>query len=113
VIAAWKFGGSNGNQKIPNLPNATAKGAHRLVIRAVRGSTLLEVHVGSPTGKVLYQGTLQRGRSVSFPQQTVWIAARTVRNLRVTVNHHTMQLPHAHRHSTFVVTATGHVRPAA
>jgi hypothetical protein len=121
VIAAWKFGGSSGSQQIPNLQSgktaratSTRTAAHRLVIRAVRGASLLEVHLGSPTGRLLFQGTLEPGRpALDFPARTVWVNAGSAENLRVIVNHHTLRLPKAAGPSRLLITATGHVRPSA
>ena len=119
VFAAWKFGGSGGPQKIPNLQTATTKRAHRtpanrLVISAVRGASLLEVHLGSPTGRLLFQGTLEPGRpALDFPARAVWINAGSAENLRVIVNHHTLRLPRTTGPSRLLITATGHVRPSA
>ena len=120
VIAAWKFGGSSGSQQIPNLRTGTTTRAsahaapHRLVIRAVRGASLLEVHLGSPTGRLLFQGTLEPGRPpLDFPAHAVWINAGSAENLRVIVNHHTVRLPRAAGPSRLLITATGRVRPSA
>ncbi len=119
VIAAWKFGGSSNGQKIQNLgstaaaPATAAPTARHLVLRAVRGATLVEVHLGSPTGRLLFQGTLEPGRSQSFPARTVWMNVGSAENLRVTLAGRRLRIPRAHGPSRLVVTRTGLVRSAA
>jgi cytoskeleton protein RodZ len=118
VIAAWKFGGSTNPQKIQNLGTTSAAVApaaaapRRLVIRAVRGASLLEVHLGSPTGKLLFQGTLEPGRSQSFPARTVWLNAGSADNLRITLGGRSLTLPRTHGPSRLLVTRAGRVRAA-
>jgi cytoskeleton protein RodZ len=66
VIAAWRFGGP-AKTSIPNLRPATpsqhAKAAskHGLVIRAVDGNSLVQVHLGDRNGKLVQTGTLEAG----------------------------------------------------
>ncbi len=119
VIAAWKLGGSSDPQKIQHLgtTSAAAPRAHtarqRLVIRAVRGATLVQIHLGSPTGKLLFQGTLEPGHAQSFPARTVWLSVDRAENLRLTLRGHRITLPRAQGPSRLLVTRTGVVRNAA
>jgi hypothetical protein len=99
IIAAWKFGGGDSSpQSIPNLaptrsPGVAshAKRAKRssranLVVRAVRGSSLLAVRIGSATGRPLYQGTLERGQSQSFSARRLWLNVGSPENLLLRLN---------------------------
>jgi len=67
VIAAWRFGGG-GHQKLPLSSPATLRprAARGLIVRAVKGDTLLIVRAGSDSGKQLYQGTLTKGTAQRF-----------------------------------------------
>jgi cytoskeleton protein RodZ len=108
VIAAWKSGGSNEPQAIPNLgsaaPRARApkvqkparprkqvaapkpKQAH-LVLTAARGNCWLEVHVRTPDGKLGFVGTLEEGaRPLSLTAKRLWIRAGAPQNLDVELN---------------------------
>jgi cytoskeleton protein RodZ len=95
-ILAWKFGGSNDRQKIQNAGTIRAP-KHRqqsgapvsahLVLRAVRGGCRLEVHRRSPSGKLLYAGTLEPGKqAVSLWGKRMWVVAGAPRNIEVTLN---------------------------
>jgi cytoskeleton protein RodZ len=100
VIAAWKFGGSSGNTKIPNLgppaastaSTTTSSGQAVVVLQGVRGSSALQVHVGSAKGRVLFVGTLEKGRRQRFVARSVWILAASPENLRLIVNGKTRPL---------------------
>ena len=93
IIAAWKFGGS-GTQSIPNLAQVkpaapkSQKAASRanLLVRAVRGSSLLQVRAGSATGRLLYQGTLERGQSQQFSARSLWLNVGSPENLGLRLN---------------------------
>ena len=99
IIAAWKFGGGGSSpQSIPNLARTRTSGkstsmkhakrparAH-LVIRAVRGSSLLSVRIGSATGRPLYQGTLERGQTQSFSGRRLWLNVGSPENLLLRLN---------------------------
>ena len=97
-ILAWKFGGSNSNQKIQNAGTIQVKkkkhrrgsaapvSAH-LVLQAVSGGCRLEVHRNSPSGKLLYAGTLEPGKqAVSLWGRRMWVVAGAPRNIQVTLN---------------------------
>jgi cytoskeletal protein RodZ len=122
VIAAWKFGDSSGSQKIANLgaqqqPGAAsprvAASAKKLVLRAVRNGTYVAVHQGSPTGKILFQGTLQSGRPLALAVRTVWMNVDSPENLRVTLGGRAVRVPRPHNPITILITRTGRVRTAA
>ena len=103
VIAAWKFGdaGTRGvvdvgagdgkpAKKHPATPRkhqppSTATGV-RLVVRATKGDSWLEVHHGSPAGKIEYQGTLERGHTQVFTTRHLWLRIDYPRNVVVKLN---------------------------
>ena len=96
-ILAWKFGGSNNGQKIPNAGTIQVKKKHRqrsatpvsahLVLRAVSGGCRLEVHRNSASGKLLYAGTLEPGKqAVSLWGKRMWVVAGAPRNIEVSLN---------------------------
>jgi cytoskeleton protein RodZ len=105
VFAAWKFGGSDEKQAIPNpragAPKhkkaAPARKPHRrhaarpakahLLLTATGGGCWLEVHKGSANGKLVYAGTLQPGsRPLDFTAKRLWIIAGAPHNLTVKLN---------------------------
>jgi hypothetical protein len=96
VIAAWRFGGGE-EQSIPNLaqgpPPAAAVEPEKprvrradLFVQAVRGSSLLQVRVGSARGRHLFQGTLERGQSERFVARRLWINVGAPENLWLRLN---------------------------
>jgi len=102
VFVAWRFGGSNDNQAIPNPRAATSKHHRRavprkpqhrkasrplrahLLLTATGGDCWLEVHKGSANGKLVFAGTLQPGsRPLDFTSKRLWIIAGAPQNLTV------------------------------
>ena len=114
VIAAWRFGGPDG-EPVPGLvpqqpassPSATQERA-RLVVRAAEGSSWMEVRMRSGTGRLLYSGTLERGQSKSFTGLRLQLALAKPANVRVHVNGQQVDLP---RGTVFVVRRDG-ISPA-
>jgi helix-turn-helix protein/uncharacterized protein DUF4115 len=118
VIAAWRFGGT-GDQKVPGLslqgqtPSASA--AHKprratLVVRAVSGSSWMEVRSGTASGRLLYSGTLERGRHKRFQGKQLQLTLAQPANVSIRLNGHRRELPSG---STFVVTAHRIARAAS
>jgi len=111
VIAAWRFGGPEG-EKVPGLvpqergtstnPAASAVGTARLVVRAVRGDSWMEVRASSAAGRLLYSGTLEQGQRKSFEGQSLQLALREPDNVAVRVNGNRVELPAG---TVFVVTS--------
>jgi cytoskeleton protein RodZ len=90
VIAAWNYGGgSSTDTKIPNLTPAVRRHApatHAVfVTRAAGGASLLEVRKDGATGKVLFQGTLEKGESQRFVAKRLWLNVGSPENLDVTL----------------------------
>jgi hypothetical protein len=70
-----------------------AKPSVRLIVSATRGNCWLEVHSGSVTGRIVYQGTLERGQRKLFTGRKLWITLDRPENLRTILNGHTRILP--------------------
>ncbi len=110
VIAAWRFGGPEGE----SVPGLAAPGAGeaiqspssrtqrtRLVIRAVRGGSWMEVRAGSAGGQLLYSGTLERGQRKTFEGSRLLLALAEPQNVAVRLNGNRVSLPVG---TTFVAT---------
>ncbi len=98
VIVAWKWGGESPS----TLPidgavppsTSTAAGApppagrqqpFAVELLAVRGPTWVSVRRGSQTGPVLFDGTIERGKSQGFTQKRLWVNVAVPRNMVVKV----------------------------
>jgi cytoskeletal protein RodZ len=108
VIAAWRFGGPE-EQQVPGLATraseqvvGTAGRRVNLVVRAVDGDSWMEVRSGSVAGRLLYNGTLERGQSKPFQGRRLQLALAKPENVVVRLNGNRVALPAG---STFVVTA--------
>jgi cytoskeleton protein RodZ len=114
VIAAWKFGGPEG-EKVPGLqtesPTTTStrapKGTARLVVRATDGNSWMEVRARTSSGRLLYSGTLEEGQRKSFEGKSLQLALAKPQNVVVRLNGNRVELP---RGTTFVVTSRRVVR---
>jgi len=87
VIAAWKFGGPT-EPKVQgvNLQAAPAAAVARgISVTATNGASFMEVRAGSPAGKPLYRGTLERGQTKRFPARKLWLTVTSPRNVVVKV----------------------------
>ena len=62
----------------------------------------MEVRAGTPTGRLLYSGTLERGRHKRFQGRQLHITLAAPQNVSVRLNGRRRELPNG---STFVVTA--------
>jgi hypothetical protein len=119
VIAAWRFGGPEG-ETVPGLASqgtsqATQKpsgAAHktRLTVRAVTGGSWMEVRAGSAAGKLLYSGTLERGQHKTFQNGRLQLALAEPQNVAVRLNGNRVDLPEG---TTFVVTPRRIARTAS
>jgi cytoskeletal protein RodZ len=115
VIAAWKFGGPEG-EKVPGLASqgsgaasaSHARGRVHLVVRASQGSSWMEVRTSSSAGKLLYSGTLEQGQHKSFDGKVLQLALRAPAHVAVKVNGNRVELPAG---TAFVVTAQRITRP--
>ena len=114
VIAAWKFGGPEG-EKVPGLATGAgsgaqtskAKGTVHLVVRANEGSSWMEVRAASSAGRLLYSGTLEKGQRKTFDGKSLQVALAKPTNVVVRLNGNRVELPEG---TTFVVTSQRIVR---
>jgi hypothetical protein len=121
VIVAWRFGGGESGTVLPTVTGSTLTEAQapppkptsaHLVVRAIRGSSLLEVRRGSATGRPLFAGTLERGEPPqSFTAKRLWMQIGSPEALRVVLNGRTIRLRRG-RPLVAVVTKNG-IRPVA
>ena len=91
VAAAWQ---SSGGSKTP--PPAAPRHVTRrhtpprvvpfLQIQAVQGPSYVAVHRESATGKLLFQGTIERGRTEPFNGKHFWVSVSSPENLRIVVH---------------------------
>ena len=128
VIAAWKFG-SGGKQRYSNLnaPNATPppaqvrqrahhpvrpiRPAAHVILTAANGDCWLQIFAGSPSGRLLFEGTLDRGKAQTWTRPRLWVNAGAPHSLVVRVNGRLQQLPGNGSPTKFVITPRG-VSPA-
>jgi hypothetical protein len=111
VIVAWKWGGSDA-ERIPgaqvgglgNRPAATprtppagqtpaAKRWIALQLTAAGGDSKLTVYRGSASGRLLFDGTLERGKRQQFTGRRLWILVAEPRNLAARINGRLVGLP--------------------
>jgi cytoskeletal protein RodZ len=78
----------------------------RLIVTAKRGNCWLEVHSGSATGRILFQGTLERGQRKLFSGRKLWITLDRPENLGTILNGRSRVLP-AGGVKTLIVTSRG------
>jgi hypothetical protein len=128
VFVAFRFGGTSPEptqvanvgpsrapvtqplRKVPAVRRQAAKppsGVARVVATAARGSVWLEVHAGSATGRLLYQGTLERGKSVPLTARRVWMNVGVPENLRLRVNGRSLAVAQTASPQVLVVSADG------
>jgi hypothetical protein len=111
VIAAWRFGGPDGEmvhglagqgQRTTNPSFTPGAAPARLVVRAVEGDSWMEVRSGTSPGQLVYSGTLERGQRLSFQGRSLQLALAKPGNVSVRLNGNRVELPAG---STFVVTS--------
>jgi cytoskeleton protein RodZ len=67
----------------------------RVVFTAARGPCWLSVRIGSETGKVVYERTLEEGGTARFVARRLWIRFGAPWNLDATLNGQRVRLPNA------------------
>jgi hypothetical protein len=120
VIIAWKSGEPQKETPVglaPSHPKAPARSGRpastnvvRLHVIAARGPCWLQVHRNNATGKILYQGTLERGQGQVFTARKLWLTLDRPENLRTILNERSRRLP-VGGVKTLLVTPRG-IRPA-
>jgi cytoskeleton protein RodZ len=106
VIVAWKPSGS-GKQRTAGSPPASSPTAAtvrknrtharptvaRLQIVASRDSSWLQVHRGSATGPIVFQGTLEKGESQTFVGRRLWVDVARPEVVTARLNGRVRRLP--------------------
>jgi cytoskeleton protein RodZ len=89
VISAWKISGTGKVVVTPPKPHTTPRHAAApgpyLEIRAVRGSSKVIVNRAGATGRILFEGTLERGDKQTFNGKRFWLNLGAPENLVITV----------------------------
>jgi len=111
AVLAWRLSSNGGHPATPAAPPAqtrpTTRAAlpaaprtatqpvtvARIALVATRGPCWLSVHLGSATGRSVYQGTLERGRTARFSSTRLWIRIGAPWNVDATLNGKAVQLP--------------------
>jgi len=88
VISAWKTSGSGDegrhNQQAPVVHRRAAPVAY-LQLTAARGPSKVIVNRGSVSGRILFEGTLERGETEAFTGKRFWLNVGAPENLVITV----------------------------
>ena len=111
LIAAWRFGspdetavhGVNTNPSPASVP--VASGQARLELRATKGDSYLIVRSRSAIGKVLYQGTLERGQKQRFDGRVLWLRLEAPANVLAKLNGNRIKFGRAIKAQGVFVTA--------
>ena len=117
VIVAWTRGEPQKKEPVglASTPAKTPAVTHqprtrtnalRLIVTAKRGNCWLEVHSGSATGRILFQGTLELGQRKLFTGRKLWITLDRPENLGTVLNGRSRRLP-AGGVKTLIVTSRG------
>jgi hypothetical protein len=89
VISAWKVsGGGHAVAKTPKrhtTPQHAAAPGPYLEISAVRGPSKVIVNRAGASGKILFEGTLERGDTQAFNGKRFWLNVGAPENLVITV----------------------------
>ncbi len=98
LVVAAAFSSSGGSNTPPPTNPTHAVHKHTaprvvpfLQIQAVHGPSYVAVHRSSPTGRLLFQGTIERGRTEPFNGKHFWVSISSPENLRLVV--HGKQVP--------------------
>jgi cytoskeleton protein RodZ len=117
VIAAWRFGGGEEQQRIPNLGRTTAEATQpkakkpgawiALVLKATRGNSAVTVSRRTISGRVLFDGTLERGGEAHrFTGPRLVLQLTNPENLRATIDGKRVRIPVRGGSEPVVVAAT-------
>jgi cytoskeleton protein RodZ len=133
VVVAWQFGATDEPEDIPGLPPAAEQGTEQstraraqkakasqrsrpaarprrisIVASAVGGRCWLEVHRSSEAGDLLFEGTLEPGRSTApFRGPRLWISVGAPSNVVIRLNGKRVRLPGSSVPRDLVVTRNG------
>jgi len=111
VISAWKVSSGGGNPVTPPVTTTGHKRRHvtppLLELKALRGSTHVAARVGSATGNVAFDGTVQKGDApVAIRGRRLWVQIDTPENLRIRIHGRLAHVP-GHQPRVIVVTPSG------
>jgi hypothetical protein len=113
VIAAWRYGGS-GHQTLPlSTPRVTppARISGGLLIRAVKGNSLLIVRARSESGAQQWNGTLTHGEAQRFDaRHGLWVYLGSPENVAMKLNGRAVLVGGSKPRSLIVT--SGDIRPA-
>lgn len=92
---------------LPAAPRTSTqpKTVARIALVARRGRCWLSIHLGSATGRLVYERTLEQGQTARFVSPRLWIRIGAPWNLDAVLNGKAVQLPAAT--GDVVVTPTG------
>ena len=107
AVLAWRLSSNGSHHATPArtrtttraaLPAAPRTATHpvtvaRIVLVATRGPCWLSVHLGSATGRSVYERTLEQGRTARFISTRLWIRIGAPWNVDATLNGKAVQLP--------------------
>jgi hypothetical protein len=107
VVVAWKWGGqeprtipnlgegpaTSGQVQQPGTSRPAAPPAVRLELSATGGNSWIAVYRKSPSEDLVFAGTLERGRSMTFSGKQLWIHVTTPENVRARINGDRSLLP--------------------
>jgi len=92
VISAWQVSGSSQPPKRPAshpaqpVASAVLDGPSAyLRIVALKGGSYVEVHRGGPAGRILFQGTIDKGANIPFTGKSFWLNISSPENLAISV----------------------------
>lgn len=124
VVIAWKWGGSDA-ASVANLdsrrsplpavrqkPAVPAKPAVDLVLSAVGGNSWVAVRQGGGGGQTVFEGTIERGRSMRFTGKRLWLNLGSPDNLVARLNGKGVRLPARREPVVLVATKKGLKRAA-
>ena len=111
VISAWKTSGNGTATPLTHhAPAVRKKVVHTssayLQIAAVKGPSYVAVHRGGPAGKILFQGTIERGKVEPFAGKRFWLDVSSPENLVITVGGKSIPLS-GYRPQALTVTPSG------
>ena len=91
VISAWERSSGNPTTTPPPVhrvrkhkPAKPVPSKFGLEIRAVKGNSYVEVHKTGPTGRLLFQGTVDKRHPQTFTGHDFWLSLSSPENLAIT-----------------------------
>ena len=121
VVIAWRFGGSDAANVAnlesrrpapPAVQQPVQKPAVELELSAVGGNSLVIVRRGSGNGEPVFDGTIERGRRITFTGKQLWLNIGSPDNLVARLNGKRVRLP-ARREPVVVVATRNGLRPVS